>query len=106
MQRWEQGLKWLGEDLHRWLSGEKEQHTTQSHLNREETDGAKVVNIINNNIPDTASMPLQRIQFGFLRTSATVVFLVAISAITWLLITNPQALVDMWHNFVQLMHSI
>ncbi|UCF13615.1 MAG: hypothetical protein JSW06_04980 [Thermoplasmatales archaeon] len=106
MQRWEQGLKWLGEDLHRWLSGEKNQHTPQSmERGTQSKDNPVFVNNIYN-YSNEARTPLKTVRFGFIRTTAIVVFMVAISAITWLLITNPQALVDMWHQFVQLMHSI
>ena len=103
-ERVERGLQMLSQDI-RNLFRKKEQ-PTQSHITRSETDGAKVVNIINNNIPGVKDIPLQAVRFGFLRTSAIVVFMVAISAITWMLITNPQALVDMWYHFIQLMHSI
>ena len=103
-ERVQRGLETLAQDI-RNLFRRKEQQT-QSHITRSETEGAKVVNIINNNIPDTKDIPVQSVRFGFLRTSATVVFLVVISAITWLLITNPQSLVNMWYHFVQLMRSI
>jgi hypothetical protein len=105
LQRWEQGLKWLGEDLHRWLSGNKNQHMTQSVEKRTQSDGNPVYQNIINNYSNGTEIPVQSMRFGFIRTTAIVVFMVALSAITWLLITNPQALVDMWHQFVHLMHS-
>ena len=103
-ERAERGLQMLSQDI-RNLFRKKEQQT-QSMENGTQSENNPVYQNIINNYSNGTQIPLQSVRFGFLRTSATVVFLVVISAITWLLITNPQTLVDMWYHFVQLMHSI
>ena len=103
-ERVERGLQMLAQDIKN-LFRKKEQPTQSMEKGTQSKDNGVFVNNIYNYSNGTR-LPLQSVRFGFIRTTAIVVFMVAISVITWLLITNPQALVDMWHHFVQLMHSI
>jgi len=103
-ERVQRGLETLAHDIKN-LFRKKEQPTQSMEKGTQSKDNPVFVNNIYNYSNGT-QIPLQSVRFGFLRTTDVVVFMVAISAITWLLITNPQALVNMWHQFVQLMHSI
>ncbi|UCD13240.1 MAG: hypothetical protein JSW60_06695 [Thermoplasmatales archaeon] len=103
-ERVQRGLETLARDI-RNLFRKKEQ-STQSMENGTQGEYKPVYQNIINNYTNGTQIPLQSVRFGFIRTTAIVVFMVGISAITWLLITNPQALVDMWNQFVQFMHSI
>ena len=103
-ERVQRGLETLASDI-RNLFRKKEQ-STQSMDKGTPSEYKPVYQNIINNYSNGNQLPLQSVRFGFLKTTCIVIFMVAISAITWLLITNPQALVDMWNNIVQLMHNI
>ena len=90
-ERVQRGLETLAQDI-RNLFRKKEQQT-QSHITRSETDGAKVVNIINNNIPGTKAIPLQSVKFGFL-TIGKIMILIIVIGLTIRVLLNPQFLVD------------
>jgi len=103
-ERVQRGLETLASDI-RNLFRKKEQ-STQSMENGTQSGYKPIYQNIINNYSNGTQLPLQSMRFGFFRTTAIMVFMVAISAITWLLITNPQALVDMWNKIVQIMHNI
>jgi len=103
-ERVQRGLETLASDISNLFR--KKEQSAQSMENRTKSEYKPIYQNIINNYSNGTRLPLQSVRFGFLKTTAIVVFMVAISAITWLLITNPQALVDMWNSFVQLMHSI
>jgi len=90
-ERVERGLQMLSQDI-RNLFRKKEQQT-QSHITRSEKDGAKVVNIINNNIPGVKDIPLQSVKFGFI-TIGKIMILIIVIGLTIKVLLNPQFLVD------------
>ncbi len=105
MQRWEQGLKWLGEDLHRWLSGNKNQHTSQSLEKGTQSDGNPIYQNIINNYSNGTQLPLRSGRFGFI-TIGKIVILTIVIGLTIKILLNPQFLVDSINLIKQFFQTI
>lgn len=105
MQRWEQGLKWLGEDLHRWLSGEKNQHMTQSPETLTQSKDTPVYQNIINNYSNDTQRPVQKMKFGFM-TIGKIILLTVLIGITIKVLLNPMILINGINTLKEVLHSI
>jgi len=84
MDRAEKGLEMLGNDIYEYLHGKKE----QTEIKTTESDG-KIVNIINNYGNTTPS-----VKYSFVRTGIMIIFMTALVVGTYMILTNPHAIVD------------
>jgi len=99
MERWELGLKWLGEDIHNYL------HKKQSPESNVETikhQGEPIFQNIVNNYPN---QPLKGVKVGFI-TVAKIILVVILIGLTIKVLLNPEFLVDGVNWIKQVFHAL